>query len=108
MNTLLFMLSDFDHEETEREEHDLECSCEFDDSDAEPLGGNLFRVLAPMSVTPFGPLGPALTLGQIIEAEPVSTASGGHFKPAVRSWRVFCEQRDVLNRPDISQDLNCP
>jgi hypothetical protein len=112
MNTLLFMLSDFDHEETEREGHDLECSCEFDDSAAEPLGGNLFRVLAPMSVTPFGPLGPALNLGQIIEAEPVSTGVWRyvrtHFKPAVRSWRDFCEQRDVLNRPDISQDLNCP
>jgi hypothetical protein len=28
-----------------------------------------------------------------------------HFKPAVRSWRVFCGQLDVLDRPDISQDL---
>src|SRR5215472_548538 len=28
-----------------------------------------------------------------------------HFKLAVRSWRVFCEQADVLNKPDISQDL---
>ena len=60
-------------------------------------------------VTPFGPMGPGLTLGQIIEAEPVSTGVWryvrSHFKPAVRSWRVFCEQLDVLNKPDISQDL---
>jgi hypothetical protein len=68
-----------------------------------------FRVLGPMSVTPFGPFGPGLTLGQIIEAEPVSTRVWRyvrtHLKPAVRSWRVFCGQLDVLNRPNISQDL---
>jgi hypothetical protein len=72
--TLLFMLSDFadsafyeresiEEEMTEEERDDLECSCEFDDSDP-PLGGNLFRALAPISVTPFGPLGPGLSLGQ--------------------------------------------
>jgi hypothetical protein len=114
--TLFFMLSDFadsafsERESTEEEmTDDLECSCEFDDSEFEPLGGNLFRVLAPISVTPFGPLGPGLTLGQIIEAAPVSTGVWRyvrtHFKPAVRSWRVFCGQLDVLDRPDISQDL---
>jgi hypothetical protein len=63
--TLLFMLSDFadsafsERESTEEEmTDDLECSCEFDDSEFEPLGGNLFRVLAPISVTPFGPSDP--------------------------------------------------
>jgi hypothetical protein len=111
METLLFKLSDFaDEEITEGEgdgRDDSECSCGA--PDVEPLGGNLFRVLGPISLTPFGPLGPGLTLGQIIEAEPVSTGvwryMRTHFKPAVRSWRVFCEQPDVLNKPDISQDL---
>jgi hypothetical protein len=108
MKTLFFMLSDFyDEEVTEREGDDLECHC--DDPDVEPLGGNLFRVLAPISVTPFGPLGPGLILGQIIEAEPVSSGVWRyvrtHFKPAVRSWRLFCKQPDVLNKPDIFQDL---
>src|SRR6516165_491625 len=108
MRTLFFKLSDFDDEEmTEGEGDDLEeWSCH--GPDVEPLGGNRFRVLAPISLTPFGPLGPGLTLGQIIEAEPVSTGVWRyvrtHFKPAVRSWRVSCEQ-DALNRPDISQDL---
>jgi hypothetical protein len=117
--TLLFMLSDFadsafyesesTEEMTEEAGDDLECSCEFDDAEFESLGGNLFRVLAPISVTPFGPMGPGLSLGQIIEAEPVSAGVWRyvrtHFKPAVRSWRVFCGQLDVLDRPDISQDL---
>ncbi len=103
MKTLFFMLSDFyDEEVTEREGDDLECHC--DDPDVEPLGGNLFRVLAPISVTPFGPLGPGLILGQIIEAEPVSSGVWRyvrtHFKPAVRSWRLFCKQPDVLNKPN--------
>jgi hypothetical protein len=63
MTTLLFMLSDFhDEEMTEREEDDLECRC--DDPEVEPLGGNLFRVLAPISLTPFGPFGPGLILGK--------------------------------------------
>jgi hypothetical protein len=108
MKTLLFKLSDlYDEEMTETEEDDLEGSCE--NPDVEPLGGNLFRALAPISLTPFGPLGLGLTLGQIIEAEPVSTGVWRYVrtrsKPAVRSWRVFCEQPDVLNKPDISQDL---
>ena len=108
MKTLFFKLSDFDDEEmTEREGDDFECSC--DAPDVEPLGGNLFRVLAPISLTPFGPLGPGLILGQIIEAEPVSTDVWRyvrtHFKPVVRSWRVSCRKPDMLNKPDISQDL---
>jgi hypothetical protein len=117
MKTLLFKLSDFaDEEITEGEGDDRECSCGA--PDVEPLPrltqercnrGNLFRVLEPVSLTPFGPLGPGLTLGQIIEAEPVSTGVWRyvrtHFRLAVRSWRVSCEQPDVLNRPDISPDL---
>jgi hypothetical protein len=108
MKTLFFKLWDIDDEEmTEREGDDLECSC--DAPDVEPLGGNLFRVLAPISLTPFGPFGPGLILGQIIEAEPVSTDVWRyvrtHFKPAVRSWRVSGVKPDVLNKPDISQDL---
>ena len=59
MKTLFFKLSDFDDEEmTEREGDDLECSC--DTPDVEPLGGNLFRVLTPISLTPFGPFGPGI------------------------------------------------
>jgi hypothetical protein len=108
MKTLLLKLSDFyDEEITEEEEDDLECGC--NDPDVEPLGGNLFRALAPISLTLFGPLGPGLSLGQIIEAEPVSTGVWRyvrtHFTPAVRSWRIICKQSDVLNNPDISQDL---
>jgi hypothetical protein len=83
--------------------------CRYDAPDVEPLGENLFRILAPISLTPFGPFGPGLILGQTIEAEPVSTGVWRyvrtHFEPAVRSWRVFCEQPDVLSKPDISQDL---
>ena len=60
-------------------------------------------------LTPFGPFGPGLILGQIIEAEHDSTGVSRyvrtHFKPAVRSWRVFCKQPDMLSKPDISQDL---
>lgn len=108
MKTLLFKLSDFDDEEmTKTEGDDLECSC--DTPDVEPLGANLFRVLTPISLTPFGPLGPGLILGQIIEAELVSADAWRyvrtHFKPGVRSWRVSCVKPDVLNKPDISQDL---
>jgi hypothetical protein len=112
VKTLLFKLSDFaDEEMTEGEGNDWddsESSCGVD-PDVEPLGGNLFRVLGPISLTPFGPLGPGLTLGQIIEAEPVSTGVWRyvrtHFKPAVREWRVFGMQLEMLDKPDISQDL---
>jgi hypothetical protein len=38
----------------------------------EPLGGNLFRVAEPASLTPFGPLGPMLSLGEVIELDPLS------------------------------------
>jgi hypothetical protein len=108
MKTLFFKLSDlYDEEMTETEEDDSEWSC--DNPDVQPLGGNLFRVLGPISLTPFGPLGPGLTLGQIIEAEPVSIGVWRyvrtHFKPAVRAWRVFGVQLEMLNKPDISQDL---
>ena len=58
----------YDEEVTEREEDEWEGNRDVTD-DVEPLGGNLFRVLAPISLTPFGPSGPRLTLGQIIEAE---------------------------------------
>ena len=97
----------YDEEVTEREEDEWEGNRDVTD-DVEPLGGNLFRVLAPISLTPFGPFGPRLTLGQIIEAEPVSTGVWRYvrtnFKPAVRSWCVTCEW-DVFNKPDIFQDL---
>jgi hypothetical protein len=109
MKTLLFKLSDFaDEEMTEGEGDDWDPECSCGGPDVEPLGGNLFRVLGPISLTPFGPLGPELTLGQIIEAEPVSTGVWRyvrtHFKPAVRAWHLVCEQQ-VLNKRDISQDL---
>jgi hypothetical protein len=112
MKTLLFKLSDFADEEMPEgeadDQDDPECSCGVE-QDVEPLGGNLFRVLGPISLTPFGPLGPGLTLGQIIEAEPVFTDEWRyvrtHFKPAVWAWRVCCKQPDVLDKPDISQDL---
>jgi hypothetical protein len=62
METLLFMRSDFAHsaerEPTEEDGNDLDSSCEFDNSDAEPLGRNLFRVLAPIAVTPLAPWDP--------------------------------------------------
>jgi hypothetical protein len=111
MKTLLFKLSDFADEKTTEGEgddwDDSECSCGA--LDVESLGGNLFRVLGPISLTPFGPFGPGLTLGQIIEAEPVSTGVWRyvrtHFKQAVRSWRVFCKQPNALKNPDISEDL---
>jgi hypothetical protein len=111
METLLFKLSDFADEEMIEGEgddrDDSECSCGA--PDVEPLGGNLFRVLGPISLTPFGPLGPGLTLGQIIDAEPVSTGVWRyvrtHSKPAVRTWRVFCKQLEMLDKPHISQDL---
>jgi hypothetical protein len=73
MKTLLFKLSDFDGEGDDLD--DLEFSC--DAPNVEPLPrltqercdrGNLFRVLAP--ITLFG-AEPGVTLGQIIEAEPV-------------------------------------
>jgi hypothetical protein len=117
------MLSDFDDNAAfstpydEELTHDLKGSCgdpdveeEFDVScdvtdEVEPLGGNRFRVLAPVSLMAFfGPFSPRLTMGQIIEAEPVSTGVWRyvrtHFKPAVRSWCDRCEH-DVLNKPDI-------
>jgi hypothetical protein len=56
-------------------------------SDFEPLGGNLFRVLRSIWFFPFGE--PTLTMGQVVEAEPVSTGVWRyvrtHFKPAARS-----------------------
>jgi hypothetical protein len=91
----------------EKEEDECECSCGVTD-DVEPLDGHRFRVLAPIFLTPFGPSGPRLTMGQIIEAEPVSTGVWRyvrtHFKPAVRSWCDRCGQ-DVLNKPDIFKNL---
>ena len=73
--------------------------------DVEPLGENRFRVRAPIS---WGPCS-VMTMEQIIEAEPVSTGVWRyvrtHFKPAVWAWRVCCKQPDVLDKPDISQDL---
>jgi hypothetical protein len=124
MKTLLFDLDDLDfydeelrvragdpqaQEVIEKEEDECECSCGVTDGDVEPLGGNRFRVLAPVSLMAvFGPFSPRLSMGQIIEAEPVSTGVWRyvrtHFKPAVCSWGYRCE-RDVLNKPDILEDL---
>ena len=109
MKTLLFKPTDFDEEEADDlEDEEEDWSCNVSD-DVEPLGGNRFRVVAPVSLTPFALLGPALTMGQVIEAEPVSPGVWRyvrtHFKPAVWSWRLSCETPDALDDPFISQDL---
>jgi len=108
MKTLFFMLSDFyDEEVTEREGTIWNAIATTPTSNR---WAGIYSVFWPRFPSrPFGPLGPGLILGQIIEAEPVSSGVWRyvrtHFKPAVRSWRLFCKQPDVLNKPDIFQDL---
>ena len=105
---LLCNLYDFEEgeqpDEDEEDEWDLTCPAE-----VVRLGGNRFRVALPVSVTPFGPLGPMLNLGDVIEAVP--TGDGSYRLQQViraRQWsRTFSGvEQAAVSDPSIRRILD--
>jgi hypothetical protein len=109
---ILFYDSDFDDDNSEEEDVDWASSVL-----VEAIGDNLFRVPEPTSLTPFGPIGPMLSLGEIIRASP---QEGGlwrfegiqesedvwTFKVQVMTSSVL-QQADLARRLERLRDLNC-
>jgi hypothetical protein len=67
---------------------DIDCECPVD---VEPLGNQQFRVITPTSLTPFGPLGPMLNRGDVIE---LTSREDGNFRyvRTVKKSRVWSKR----------------
>jgi hypothetical protein len=67
---------------------DIDCECPVD---VEPLGNQQFRVITPTSLTPFGPFGPMLNRGDVIE---LTSREDGNFRyvRTVKKSRVWSKR----------------
>ena len=86
--TLYSQLADWDDDSPEERgdgDDDLDFDCE-SSMMVERLGPNRMRLLEPCSITPFGPYGPTLNLGDVIEATPLEGGGYRYVRTVQEAW----------------------
>lgn len=96
--TIRYRLSDFDEESSIDDDFEGTCS-----PLVIKLDQNYFRLMEPLSVTPFGPWGPMLDFGEVIEANPLDDGTYRYVRRVQRA-RMWTRRLEPVSQQAIQQD----
>lgn len=74
--------------------------------EVQSVGSNLFKVAGPVSLTPFGPFGPMLSFGTIIEAKPLRNGAYRYLRsrevPNIWTRVLSCVQPESIQTSEAA------